>query len=694
MTEEQLENKKLLDTLERFKEVIEDLKLTITSITNNYEKDPDQQYKLIKKFENKLNITNESLKKPYFARIDFVDEFNHKEICYLSKVGISDFDNNLITVDWRVPIASLYYDSNIGKTSYKAPIGIIKGELTKKRQYEIENGKLLSFKDVDTVSNDEILKPYLDVNADNRLKNIVSSIQSEQNNVIRKDISENVIVQGVAGSGKTTVALHRIAYLAYNNRDIIDKENYLVIGPNKFFINYISSVLPDLDVTDVPQLTYYEFAKRYLNENLKINQVEKIDYPLNINKYKLTKNYQEELDKFINKLDKEQSLPTNDFYIKQYKILSKNKIKEIYNNLDKDIFISIESRINKTIILLSNYIKLNKNIIIKKLFDTYATLIENKSKEEINILKKEYDSIKKEIVNNNALTYLKKYFTFKNKKVTTLYNEFLQEFNNNLEAKYNKKLEIKGFIEEDLPALLYLCYKVKEQNEYTKYRHTVIDEAQDYGYFHFYALKKILKKSTFSIFGDLAQSIYDYKSIDNWEELQINCFKDASLEYLKKSYRTTIEIMNSANKVLKYINLIEAEPVIRHGEEVKIIKSDNKVTDIIEMLNSLEKDNYESIALITSSEKESKSIKKELEKNNITISEITKDNDSYNGGLCLVTSSLAKGLEFDAVIITDASEDNYSSTDLSQMKKLYVSMTRPLHKLIILYTNDLTKPLR
>ena len=179
------EEDKLKETLTKFNEVIDDLNITINSINNNFSLDPDQQYVLLHFYKNRLNVVNKAYQKPYFARIDFLDENNNLDICYLSKVGISDFDNNLITVDWRVPIASLYYDSNIGKASYNAPDGLIEGELVKKRQYEIEDSKLISFRDVDTVSNDEILKPYLDVNADNRLKNIVSSIQSEQNQVIR-----------------------------------------------------------------------------------------------------------------------------------------------------------------------------------------------------------------------------------------------------------------------------------------------------------------------------------------------------------------------------------------------------------------------------------------------------------------------------------------------------------------------------
>ena len=215
---------------------------------------------------HKVEKLDKGLKKPYFARIDFYnDESSIKDVCYIGKIGVTDYDNNVITVDWRAPISSLYYDSNVGKASYASPEGTIYGELQLKRQYDIENSVLNSFNDVDTVSNDEILKPYLSVSADKRLKNIVATIQGEQNLIIRESITNNTIIQGVAGSGKTTVALHHIAYLVYNNRNLYEANQYMVIGPNKFFVDYISSILPDLDVDGVKQFDFVDFASNYLN---------------------------------------------------------------------------------------------------------------------------------------------------------------------------------------------------------------------------------------------------------------------------------------------------------------------------------------------------------------------------------------------------------------------------------------------
>ena len=698
------EKEHLKTTLEQYKEVIEDLKLTLKSLNDRQNMDAEALYNLIKHYENKLRIVEEGLNKPYFARIDFTgDKEKNTDICYLGKVGISDFDNNLITVDWRAPIASLYYDSNIGKASYKAPEGIITGSLSLKRQYEIEKGELLSYNDVDTVSNDEILKPYLGVNADNRLKNIVSSIQEEQNEIIRKDLIHNIVIQGVAGSGKTTVALHRIAYLAYNYRDKIKSDQYLVIGPNKFFINYISAVLPDLDVSDVPQWTYEEFVKNFLNEEFVIEDYGRMGKNINLNRFKLSMDYKKSIDYYVADLDKKEVLPNKDFDVKGFKILPKEVIQQIYSEIDNTYYRNLEAKMDRLVLLVSSYLKDQHEKLLSSFMTQYSTMVNQASTQKAkSTLLKNYEALKKELTGTGCSASLRKYLNFKNKKITTLYNDFLKNIDSYVnseiadEMKKNQSKKKNTYAIEDLAALLYLGYKVKESKEFKKYRHTVIDEAQDYGEFNFYALKQILAASSFSVFGDLAQSIYDYRSIDNWKDVINQGFDgDCSLEYLRKSYRTTIEIMNSANEVLNQIGLTTAEPVIRHGEDVRFIKIDiDYYKQLLNHVLQLEGKQYDSIALISRDEKEAHKIKEEFSKLGKEIEEITFDNQSFHGGLCSVSSALEKGLEFDAVVITDASEEKYKSSDTTDMKNLYVSMTRPLHELEIFYQDELTKPLQ
>ena len=298
------EEKKYLEcTLAKFEEVIEDSKLKLSNLKNlyknNYEGMLEEKFKL----EGEIRSIERAKLNPYFARIDFESSTN-KDVCYIGKLGLSDYDNKIITVDWRAPISSLYYDSNVGDASYNSPDGIINGKLLLKRQYTIENSKLIAFNDVDTVSNDELLKPYLSVSADNRLKNIVSTIQSEQNKIIRETMGKNLVVQGVAGSGKTTVALHRIAYLVYNNRNLFSPSDYMVIGPNKFFVSYISGILPDLDVNGVSEYTTEELALKYIDENYVVdNSLDKIKDVDDISRFKTSMDMKKEIDMYFKSLE-------------------------------------------------------------------------------------------------------------------------------------------------------------------------------------------------------------------------------------------------------------------------------------------------------------------------------------------------------------------------------------------------------
>lgn len=678
-TQREKEIKHLSDVVSKFEEVKEDVGLLLKSLPDKYKNNEELLESLSLQYSNFYRVLEAGIKKPYFARIDFQEETGNKEICYIGKVGVHDFDNNLITVDWRSPIASLYYDSNIGKAKYSSPSGIISGEMLLKRQYTIENSKLIDYTDVDTVSNDEMLKPYLNVNADNRLKNIVSSIQSEQNEIIRKYIFDNMIVQGVAGSGKTTVALHRIAYLAYNYRNIVNSDQFMVIGPNKFFIHYISSVLPDLDVTNVKQLTYLELVEEVLKEKIKFTEKQE---KKEISRFKQSLEYKEVLDKYLAYLEKNKLFLEEDFSIRGFLIFTRKKLKQFYKEIDKEFYSSFSSRIKRLLLLVNTEIKNNISLYEKKLTNLYFERLEKE--EDHKKLKKDYDYVKNEVLNRYCENELKKYFNFLNRKTSTLYKEFLENASIYLEnnLSFDTKLGM-----SDLPGLLYLHSKIHDNMDLVKIRHTVVDEAQDYGKFHFYTMKKVLAKSSFSIFGDLAQSIYDYKAIDNWEEVARDVFlEDCSIDYLLKSYRTTVEIMEEANKVLKHIGLKEGQPVIRHGKKVEYISTHKNLEKTKEVLDLLLKENYSTLAIICKDEKECKEVFSNL-KDKYPILEVNKENLDYLGGICCVSSEYAKGLEFDAVVLYNAS--SYDEKDNTDMKHLYVAMTRALHEMYILYQDEL-----
>ena len=675
------EEEKLNHILIKYDEVMKYYKNRINSIFTTYANNQTMIENLTEIYLEKIRLMEKSLNKPYFARLDFKrDGESDIEELYIGKVGVIDEKNNNIIIDWRAPVSSMYYDSNIGDASYKAPEGTCTGKLLLKRQYEIENKQLKSYQDVDTVSNDELLKPYLEASVDNRLKNIVSTIQHEQNRIIREPVNKNLIIQGVAGSGKTTVALHRIAYLVYNNRENIKPEQYLIIGPNKFFVNYISGVLPDLDVEDVKQLTYDELCSEILqekitliDEDIKLLKSIKNEKELTYQKIKVSMQFKKALDKYIKEI-KENTIPIYGLRINETEIISNEFIKQIYNSFEElDEYDNIKTRLMRTNLFFEKYI--DENI------EQYREYSEKELKKA-----------------------LKNYFNKLIQKIPKIYQNFLSNLDKYLEISEDIKEQVKinitnlknkKFEFEDLSSLIYLKAKINGIDEYGKYKQIVIDEAQDYGEFTFFSLKFILKNAAFSIFGDLAQSIYQYRSIENWESVLNNTFRyQGEIQYLLKSYRTTTEIMDSANNITKYIKLNTAKPVIRHGKKVSFIKYKEKneqISLIKRILEQYKTQNYKTIAIICKNEEEAQELYIKLEMNDIK--NITLNDTEYNGGIGIITSYLAKGLEFDGVIISNSGEEEYNSNKIIDMKLLYVAMTRPLHELTILYKNDITKPL-
>ena len=702
--DEFLEEKQHLEkTIKDYEEVISDTKLKLKNLSNLY---PNKEHRMIEqeRLTHKVKKLENSLKKPYFARIDFYNaESAIKDICYIGKIGLTDYDNNVITVDWRAPISSLYYDSNIGKTSYISPDGMVFGELQLKRQYDIENSILNSFNDVDTVSNDEILKPYLNVSADKRLKNIIATIQGEQNIIIREPVTNNSIIQGVAGSGKTTVALHHIAYLVYNNRDLYNANQYMVIGPNSFFVDYISNTLPDLDVDGVKQFDFVDFASKYLDIDFEIkNSLDNFDSSDtgkdedNFSYYRTSLEFQYFIKEYMKKFEKNM-LPKIDLEYKNVKILSFNEIEAEYYSINKKTSTTISKRIDKAILLLSKKIDDRKTDILNKSLQT--VIKENDShKQKENA--KDNQLIKKEL-ESSGINILKRYFKKIKFNIYDIYANILLQlkkenmFNNEIDVKLEElKNRILEF--EDLTPLMYINYIINGAEEYKKYKHIVIDEAQDYNLFTFFILKQILSNSTFSIYGDLAQSLYSNRSIKSWEDVIEKVFNNnISIKYLNKSYRTTIEIMNEANKINKHLNYTLAEPVIRHGSNVQYINTEQESIKetILNQIDYMKKQGCKTIAIIGKTSKEVDDIYNEII-DKIDIEKITSKNYNFSNDICITTGYLSKGLEFDGIIIFNVTDSNYDINNKLDMKLLYVSMTRALHELSILYDANLLNILR
>lgn len=627
---------------------------------------------------------------PYFARIDFKENDHENKKYYLGKTGLMDIDANQYIVDWRSPIANLYYDSALGETSYVNNSKTYEGNLNLKRVFNIKNAILESYMDVNNTSDDDLLKPYLGVNTDSKIKNIVTSIQKEQNNIIRDPLTKNLIVQGVAGSGKTTVMLHRISYLAYNERDKYKTNQYMVISPNNLFSDYMSAILPDLEVGEVKQITLEDLAIEYLNFKSKLTIIprSKTSTYDTISHFKSSKTMKELLDDYLFKLT--MNIFSKDLTKDGITIIAREELIKLYNKFDKE---PLKVKIEKLHNTIYKYSQDEAFSIIKRINKQFESLLKNEKDDNKRkqLIRKSYE-IKNVLVKDIKLI-IKEYFKDFKYNTLEIYKDFIKTINNEevvnstLSNLNRRKVDF-----DDLASLIYINEYIVGAKDYNDYISVSIDEAQDLGYMHYAALTKLFKYTNFSIYGDLSQSIYAYRGIESWDDVKDLVKGNNELKYLAKSYRTTIEIMNFANKILKHLNVSLAEPVIRHGKDVVTVSVKNKIQYIEDKIQKFKECGYKSIAIICKDEKAVNSYYDAL-KDKLTISKLDEKSISYDGGICTLPVALAKGLEFDAVIVCDADNKTYSKDNILDMKLLYVALTRALHELEVLYDNDLCEVL-
>ena len=717
MVAEELEKEKikLKQTIKIIKEIIKDENYDLKDLYNNFNGDREELWRIADR--KKLHISNLeiALDKPYFARVDFVAEEDGKaSTIYIGKNGIMR-NTDIIVTDWRAPISSLYYDAEVGECSFETPNGKIKGIMSLKRQYEIEFGELQQYFDVDLVSNDDLLQKYLNSNNDSRLKSIVSTIQKEQNDVIRKNISDNIIIQGVAGSGKTTVALHRIAYLVYNYINSIKQSQYLVIGPNPVFLKYIKSVLPELDVDGVEQCTYETFAKKYIDEDININLSSK-KFVLNIagkrntdiDKIKCSMKYQKMLDRFIELYF--YNITSKPLMLGKFEVLSSDVMTKIFQSTANGYLNSLNSRIDLTVDRLCRYIEDKQDFLLTRYGEYSYELFKTATTEEQRNKMRNLFSRDRAEIYKNCRSSIRKYFNKSKVNATKLYRLFISSISDyniyqfddlevlKKETLTNIKNKLYDF--EDLAALMYIKSLIDPDKDYEKIKHVVIDEAQDLGEFNFFILKSVLPYATFSVFGDLAQSIYNYRGLNNWDEVNRVMFNNnGSIINFNKSYRTTAEIMDVADDVAESIGLGRSDLVVRHGDEVKLteIEHDKNIPEYIsEKICEYKEKGYKTIAIISKTDLLSNYINDDLADLGIIIPNISEKDDLSDEKfrICTISNQLAKGLEFDAVIINNANETIYSSDNNLDMKLLYVAITRALHELDIVYSGSLTNPLK
>lgn len=586
--------------------------------------------------------------KPYFASIVFKDDYGKIWNIYISLTYLKDDDFNNILYDWRSPICSLFYDYETGPCSYIAPGGEYFGELKRKRQYKIEDKKLVGVFDNSLNIDDEVLQDVLAHESSDKMKNVVNTIQQEQNQVIRNLEDHNLIVQGIAGSGKTTVALHRIAFLLYR-LEKLSSNNILIFSPNPIFTEYISDVLPSLGEDNTLQTTFHDYLSYMISEYKEVEsftefvaryytyQVSDVD----LIKYKQSDEIIHDLDNYLeNYIQK--ALFTSSFY--------ENDI----NKVDKE-------QVNQLLHYKYNRLPLFERVeeIAKKLS---ASFYEGSSKKvgTFRKLLKEHANFKRDFKEIYRMFYLSPYC-----KVTLT------------EKEIDKFIKKKVLYYED--ALLFSYIKgVLDGFPYEQQiKQVVIDEAQDYNKLQYVIIAKIFQKADFTILGDVNQNINPYYHYESLEEL-IPILKNGG-KYLEllKTYRSSPEIIEYTNKILNlnHVNAIRRDnhkPVV-FRKNIRSLK-EQLLKDILLLQNE-----YRSVAIITKDDGEALKLYNLL-KDDISLSYITLETKEFQKKLIIVPAYLAKGLEFDSVILYNDRDNSYR---VNERNLLYVACTRAQHELYI-----------
>ena len=631
----------------------------------NYVK--EEAFKTIDKRLKEFTILKDS---PYFGKITFTEEDEGAEEFYIGRFGLTPEDSyDPVIVDWRAPVASLFYKGTLGETTYDCPNGVVNANLLGRRQLIVKKGELKGLFDSAIDVKDDILQMVLTSNSSEKLKDIVMTIQEEQDEIIRAPKDKVVVVNGVAGSGKTTIALHRVSYLLYNFRKQFG-DKVLILGPNDIFMDYIGQVLPTLGESGITQMTFQNFAiseigleepvkgfSEYIEEAMSGNEEALKEY-----KYKSSKKFTELLDKTLEKMNEEyfKIQPVRFF---DEEIVSVDEIKELFTKYYG--YMPLFRRSEKIKRILTSKIKDKRDELVREL--------EANIKEEISKLSPDELEIEK----NNLLFKRRIRIREIVRGVMNSRDELESWINHEDTVSLYKRItntEALGYM--DLAGILYLMVMLEGKKCKKEYKHVVIDEAQDYNTTQFKLIKELTGCKSYTIVGDSNQRLIttlEEPAMLNLEEVFGNAVKEFSL---LKSYRSTQQIMEYASQFLNEDKVI---PLVREGEPVieeETTSKEDLVETIVSIIEDYQEDGLESIAVITKNKENMPEISGLL-KERIKIMSFDRDDLIYNGGNVLIPAYYAKGLEFDGVIILEEGEETPSLVK-------YIMCTRALHRLSII----------
>lgn len=643
--------------------------------------------------QSALKRNQRATKKPYFGRIDFWDETLQKEeALYIGRGGIAKDTTHQVVVDWRAPVANAYYENGLGECSYCAPDGReLPIRLDLKRTYEIDQGKLLDYFDTEVIANDELLTKYLAKNKQAVLGEIIATIQKEQNDIIRKTPYHNIIVQGVAGSGKTTVAMHRISFILYNYAERFRPEDFYIVGSNRILLEYITGVLPDLDVYGIRQMTMEQLFVRLLYEDWdeQNDSILENTAATQGSMDRGTFGWFQDLTEFGAKVEAER-------ICMESVVLDRRQFVEGLKGGVAGVFDEREGEPQPTDLV---------ELLSGKAIRDYVEQTNASVQTKINMLNERLIIKIKDEFLKNGLRYsekerkaiLKEYCGYFGKKIFDtsifeLYQRFLLE---QKEKGYEVSVSEQAYDVYDLAALAYLYKRLKETEVISEAHHVVIDEAQDYGMMAYAVLKYCIKDCTYTVMGDVSQNIHFGFGLADWEELRkLFCSQDGdSFGILKKSYRNTVEISEFATKILHHGSFepYPVEPIIRHGKEVEVMQLPTKrelYEETARRCRAWQKQGLNTIAIVCRTPEKAELVARQLGRL-IPVCESDPDKAVFSDGIMVLPVVYTKGLEFDAVLIFDPDKEEYPVDD-GHAKLLYVAATRALHELCVLYREDLT----
>lgn len=625
---------------------------------------------------------------PYFGRLDFQEEGKAEPLpLYIGKRGMDRKETGEpYVIDWRAPVASLFYSFTGGDdtVTYEAPEGTIQGDIHRKRNLSIRDKKLGRIVDSyerggDNIGlNDDFLLYKLGDKKDNRLRDIVSTIQAEQDLIIRAPRYKALIIQGAAGSGKTTVALHRLAFLLYQYQQQIRAERMIIFAPNTMFLDYISGVLPELGVGNVKQTTFIEWALDRLNDNVRL-ATDNVEGHLWFSlagtrpsiddetpgRFKGTLAFKAWIDGKLASFEKH-FLVDSPFEAWEGRVLKGDMIREWFEVEYRHY--PLAARRDRLTARINRWLEMQLNTIGDPKI----------RKEKAKTSKQRLRVYTNKLPKADALSFYQGIFASGTEEIPKKVLEGTQ--------KYLKK----GFAQpEDLAALVWIHY-VFNGAENLAFDHVVVDEAQDVSPFQIALLNTFMNEPSFTILGDLAQGIHAYRGVQRWEELTA-IFPDEYNSYhiLKQSYRSTLEIIEFANRILPHTEtgLPSAMPVFRSGDPVDVVRlenADEKIPFIDTFIRQNQARGMQTIAIIGRTDEECSRLHEELAQAGIDANLINAGQTQYRGGITIVPVYLAKGLEFDAVLVADTNDHQYALTP-QDAKLLYVGCTRALHRLTLYY---------